>query len=57
MAAGRAAKGLGILVRTGYGGEEEKKVEALGTVPDHVAEGLEDAADWILTHRTARPQE
>lgn len=56
-AAGQAVKGLGVLVRSGYGREEEARAAGAGVMPDQVADGLEEAADWILTHRIARPQE
>lgn len=41
---GRNVGAQTILVRTGYGAEtEQKRLSA----PDHVADNLEDAADWI----------
>ena len=47
---GRNAGGLGVLVRTGYGREEEARLAAGGGVPrpDHVCDGLPEAAEWIL---------
>jgi D-glycero-D-manno-heptose 1,7-bisphosphate phosphatase len=50
-ATGQRAGGTGVLVRTGYGREEEAKVaeNALGRPPDHVAEDLPDAASWWLS--------
>jgi D-glycero-D-manno-heptose 1,7-bisphosphate phosphatase len=48
---GQRAGGRGVLVRTGYGREEEARL-ATGTapcVPDHVCDGLADAAQWILS--------
>lgn len=47
---GRRAGGRGVLVRTGYGREEEGALAA-GKVPlppDHVCDGLPEAAEWIL---------
>jgi D-glycero-D-manno-heptose 1,7-bisphosphate phosphatase len=48
-AAGRAAGGTGILVRTGYGREEEARIAA-GTVPapDRVMDDLAQVAAWAV---------
>jgi D-glycero-D-manno-heptose 1,7-bisphosphate phosphatase len=42
--------GLGVLVRSGYGREEERTLggSPTGCRPDHVCDGLEDASAWIL---------
>ena len=40
--------GRAILVLTGYGKEEHTLLEAKGTAPYQVLEGLPEAADWIL---------
>ena len=48
VAAGRAAGGGGILVRTGYGREEEEKLTTVGPRPDAVCDDLPAAAEWIL---------
>lgn len=45
------AGGQGVLVRSGYGREEEERSlggEAGGRAPDHVCDGLADASAWIL---------
>src|SRR5262245_5108537 len=50
-ATGQRAGGTGVLVRTGYGRDEETKIQenAFGRPPDHVAEDLPDAANWWLS--------
>jgi D-glycero-D-manno-heptose 1,7-bisphosphate phosphatase len=45
---GRNVGGRGVLVRTGYGREEEARLNAGGAAPDHVCDGLAEAAEWIL---------
>lgn len=50
--AGQAAGARGVLVRTGYGREEEGKV-AGGPAPDGVCDDLAAAAAWILARREA----
>ncbi len=45
---GHRAKALGILVRTGYGGEEERVADTAETPPDFVAGDLADAAEWLM---------
>lgn len=40
--------GRGILVLTGYGSQERNSVGSLEAPPDHVAEDLRAAVDWIL---------
>lgn len=47
---GRDAGGLGVLVRTGYGREEEARLAGGSGLPrpDHVCDGLPQAAAWIL---------
>ncbi len=49
---GRNAGGRGVLVRTGYGRDEERRLSetGVGAPPDHVCDGLPEAADWILAH-------
>jgi histidinol-phosphate phosphatase family protein len=48
---GQRAGGRGVLVRTGYGREEEARLAAEGTAraPDRVCDDLAEAADWILS--------
>ncbi len=47
-AAGRNAGGRGILLRTGYGREEEARPGAEGPPPDVVCEDLRAAVEWLL---------
>jgi len=47
-ATGARAGGQGILVRTGYGGEEERRPEARLPAPDHVSDDLAAAVAWWL---------
>lgn len=51
---GHAAKALGILVRTGYGRDEERRVSELSRPPDFVADDLESAALWLLSRGDPR---
>jgi len=52
--AGRAAGTRGVLVLTGYGlGEWEYRRPSFRVPPDHVAEDLLAAVDWILRQRAA----
>jgi D-glycero-D-manno-heptose 1,7-bisphosphate phosphatase len=48
---GQAAGGMGVLVRTGYGGDEEARE---GPAPDRVFEDVPAAAAWILDRYEAR---
>jgi histidinol-phosphate phosphatase family protein len=50
VATGHRAGSLGVLVRTGYGRDEERRLPSpeLARPPDRVSENLADAADWIL---------
>ena len=42
----------GVLVLTGYGlGEWEYRREAFVVKPDHVADDLLEAVDWVLAQR------
>jgi len=41
----------GILVKTGYGREELKLIEASGVIPDQICTDISEAADWILRIR------
>jgi D-glycero-D-manno-heptose 1,7-bisphosphate phosphatase len=52
---GRRAGGHGVLVRTGYGREEEKRVGEMpaGSRPEFVADDLSAAAAWILAREDA----
>jgi phosphoglycolate phosphatase-like HAD superfamily hydrolase len=52
---GRRAGARGILVRSGYGREEERSLAgpAGGRAPDLVCDDLAAAADWILAVREA----
>jgi D-glycero-D-manno-heptose 1,7-bisphosphate phosphatase len=47
-AAGQAAGGMGILVRTGGGAEAERGIGADGKRPDRVCDDLPAAIDWWL---------
>ena len=48
-AAGRAAGGRGVLVRTGYGRDEEARAgDRDGDGPDHVSDDLAAAVEWLL---------
>lgn len=47
-AAGRRAGGRGVLVRTGYGREEELRTDASGPAPDQVCDDLAAAVGWWL---------
>ena len=38
----------GILVRTGYGKLEQNKLMDADIIPDHIAENLYDAVEWII---------
>ncbi len=45
------ARARGVLVRSGYGREEETRAtdeEGSAAAPDHVCDGLDEAAAWIL---------
>jgi histidinol-phosphate phosphatase family protein len=46
--AGYLARASAVLVRTGYGREEEARLAASAPEPDHVADDLKRAARWIL---------
>lgn len=47
-AAGRNAGGRGVLVRTGYGREEEMRIAIDGPPPDRVCDDLPAAVEWLL---------
>lgn len=47
-ATGRIAGGRGILVRTGYGREEEGRTDVAGPAPDRVCDDLGAAVAWWL---------
>ena len=47
-AAGRRAGGRGVLVRTGYGREEERLTDAPSPAPDQVCDDLAAAVAWWL---------
>ena len=51
--------GRGVLVRSGYGREEERSLGGApaGRGPDHVCDGLEDASAWILAAMESAEQE
>jgi len=49
-ATGQAAGGTGVLVRTGYGREEEMNASS-GRDPDRVFDDLGAAVAWFLTHQ------
>lgn len=52
LEAGRAVGASGVLVRTGYGeGDWEFRRDSFRVPPDHVAEDLLDAVEWVLAHR------
>jgi len=51
-AAARAVGAQSVLVLTGYGlGEWEYRRDAFPVTPDHVAEDLLDAVDWVIGSR------
>ena len=52
------AGGQGVLVRSGYGREEERSLggAAAGRAPDRVCDGLEGASAWILATLEAAEQ-
>jgi D-glycero-D-manno-heptose 1,7-bisphosphate phosphatase len=51
---GRAVGARAVLVLTGYGrGEWEYRRQRFDAQPDHVADDLLDAVDWVLARRTA----
>jgi histidinol-phosphate phosphatase family protein len=47
-AAGRNGGGRGVLVRTGYGREEEMRIGIDGPAPDRVCDDLPAAVEWLL---------
>lgn len=53
------AGGQGVLVRSGYGREEERSLGGAvrGGGPDHVCDGLQDASAWILATLASAGQE
>ncbi|HHV93097.1 MAG TPA: HAD family hydrolase [Firmicutes bacterium] len=51
IGAGRNAGTKAILVRTGWGQEEERLIGGSQLIPDYVADNLLDAAAWILRQR------
>ena len=54
LEAGRAVGASGVLVRTGYGeGDWEFRRDSFRVPPDHVAEDLLDAVEWVLARRLA----
>jgi len=54
LLAARAAGAAGVLVLTGYGlGEWEYRRATFAVEPDHVAEDLLDAVDWVIRGRPA----
>src|SRR3990172_8070317 len=53
LVAARAVGASGVLVLTGYGlGEWEYRRAAFAVEPDHVAEDLLDAVDWVIARRS-----
>ncbi len=54
LVAARAVGAEGVLVLTGYGlGEWEYRRQTFGVAPDHVAEDLFDAVEWVIAGRSA----
>jgi D-glycero-D-manno-heptose 1,7-bisphosphate phosphatase len=52
LAVARPVGARGVLVLTGYGrGEWEYRRADFAVAPDHVAEDLLDAVEWIIAHR------
>jgi len=45
---GKNAGGRTVLVLTGYGPSERIRLEGAGVKPDMIADGLLEAADWII---------
>ena len=52
MCARNAGCGHSILVKTGNGIDAEKILAQKKIFPDHVAEDLLDAAEWIVTNKS-----
>jgi len=50
-ATGHAAGGTGVLVRSGYGREEERAAEGEGRAPDAVCDDVAEAVRWFLERR------
>ncbi|HUK62741.1 MAG TPA: HAD family hydrolase [Dongiaceae bacterium] len=51
---GQRAGGYGVLVRTGYGGDEEPEPSGdPARPPDAVCEDLADAVEWVIRHTQA----
>ena len=48
LAARRAGCALAVLVRTGDAAAAEAALSSEGVRPDHVADNLKTAADWII---------
>jgi histidinol-phosphate phosphatase family protein len=57
VATAARAGAMGVLVRTGYGGAEERRLpdRELGRAPDAVCEDLSGAAEWIMERRGGAP--
>lgn len=54
LESGRVVGTRGVLVLTGYGqGDWEYRRDSFRFTPDHVADDLLDAVDWVLTRRVA----
>jgi histidinol-phosphate phosphatase family protein len=45
---GHGAGGLGILLRTGYGADEEQRATSVGRPPDAIVNDLASAAEWLV---------
>ena len=54
LEAGKQAGTKTILVLTGYGAEESKKISS-NLKPDFIATNINDAADWIIIQEKKRP--
>jgi D-glycero-D-manno-heptose 1,7-bisphosphate phosphatase len=51
IVAGKAAECVSILVLTGYGEGELSRRESWETVPDHIADNIFGAVEWILKRK------
>lgn len=55
VATGHRVKALGVLVRSGHGGHEERQAPENGRAPDRVCDDLLAAAGWLAARLVERP--